>query len=90
MVEAPRKHPGGTQEAPRRHPGGTKETPRRHPGGTQEAPRRHPGGTKGSRMDFGAKSAKTIEFYCRKWRDRPFCRRVAKVPTTKSAACAQK
>ena len=42
LPEAPRGHPGGTQEAPRRlrrHPGGTQEAAKRNPGGTQEAPR---------------------------------------------------
>ena len=75
----PRRHPGDTQETPRRHPGGTQEAPRRHPGGTQEAPRRHPGGTQGdpghpggSRRSWEQKCDKTIVFYHRKWRDRPF------------------
>ena len=97
-------HPGDTQETPRRHPRDTQETPRRHPGDTQEAPRstqeatrKHPGdtqepprGTKGSRDDFDVKCAKTIVFYCQKWRDRAFRLDGSDVTRTKSAACAQK
>ena len=62
-------------EAPRRHPAGTQEAPRRHPGGTQAAPRRHPGGPRAPRRlqeVLGAKGDKTIVFYSRKWRERPF------------------
>ena len=79
--KAPRRHPGGTQESPRRHPGDTQEAPRhqgaprRHPGGTQEAPRKHPGSPGhpgGSRRSWEQKGDKTIVFYHRKWRERPF------------------
>ena len=84
--EASREHPGGTQEAPRRHPGGTQEAPRRHPGGTQESPR----GTKDSREGFDTKCAKTIKFYCQKWRERPFRVDGSDVTLTVPAAWAQK
>ena len=49
-----------------------REAPRRHPGGTQEAPRRHPGHPGVSRRAWEQKCDKTIVFYQRKWRDRPF------------------
>ena len=57
LPEAPRRHPGGTQEAqkaPRRQPGGTQWNPEgsegtqeasRRPQEAQKTPRRHPGGT---------------------------------------------
>ena len=73
---------GGTQEAPSRHkhqaeapkrlPESTQEAPRRHPGGTQEAPRRHPGHPGVSRRSLEEKGDKTMKFYHRKRRDRPF------------------
>ena len=43
LYEAPRRHPGGSQEAPKRLPG----LPRRLPEGSQEAPRTLPGGSQG-------------------------------------------
>ena len=56
-MEAPRRHPAGTQGAPRRHPRGSQKgsqeaprTPRRFPEGSQEAPRRHPGGSQGNQV----------------------------------------
>ena len=42
LPQAPRRHPGGSQEGPKRHqglPGGSQKAPRRLPGGTQEAAR---------------------------------------------------
>ena len=70
----PRTCPGSSQEASRRHPGATQEAPKRHPGSIQKAPRdprpprRLPERPK---LDFERKWAKTIEFYCRKWKKRP-------------------
>ena len=70
-MEAPRRHPAGTS-AKQRQPRGSQKAPRRHPGGTQEAPRRHPGHPGVFRRSLEEKGDKTIVFYHRKRRDRPF------------------
>ena len=44
----------------------------------------HSGGSLEVKVD------KTVVFYCRKWRDRPFHVHGSAVTLTKSAACAQK
>ena len=58
--EAWRRMHGG--EAPRRHPGGTQEASRRHPGGIQEAPRRHPGSPGDTRAVLRQNVPKTLCF----------------------------
>ena len=59
-------------EASKRLPGGTQEAPMRHPGGTQEATRGDPGHPRVSRRSWEQKRNKTIVFYHRERRDRPF------------------
>ena len=61
------RHPAGTSTK-QRLPRGSQKAPRRHPGGTQEAPR----GTQGTQESWEEKGDKTIVFYSRKWRERPF------------------
>ena len=80
--EAARRHP----EGPRRHPGTARGHPgdtRRYPGATQEAP----GRSEGSK---GKLCQNHYVFFCRKWRERAFHARAAKVTLTISVACAQK
>ena len=86
--EAPRRN----QEAPRR-PRRRPEASRRHPGGTQEAPtgtQRRQGGAQEARGNLEANVLKTIEFYRRKWRARPFRVDGSDPTLTMSATCAQK
>ena len=70
-MEAPRRHPAGTSTK-QRLPRGSQKAPRKHPEGTQEAPRRHPGHPGVSKRSWEKKVDKTIVFYNRKRRDRPF------------------
>ena len=49
-----------------------------------------PGGHLGSQTTLGVKYAKTLVFFCRKWRDRPFRVDGSDATLTISAACAQK
>ena len=48
------------------------------------------GGAQGARGHLEGKCAKTIVFFCRKWRDRPFRVDGSDPTLTISAACAQK
>ena len=70
-MESTGRHPAGTSTK-QRLPRGSQKAPRRYPGGTQEAPRRHPGHPGVSRRSLEEKGDKTIVFYHRKRRDRPF------------------
>ena len=49
-----------------------------------------PGGHLGSQTTLEVKYAKTITFFCRKWRDRPFRVDGSDATLTISAACTQK
>ena len=84
-AEAPRSHPGGTQEVPRRYPAGPQDAPRstqRHPKGTQ----RHPGARQETTEVCEVKSIKTIEFYSKNNVSNHFRVDGSDVTLTKSAA----